>query len=63
MRDFRVDPAPAPNCVGKLKLTGKEAVERGVPGIEGGSGNVAAVAAGIGTVGADPDEDNDEADC
>lgn len=61
VRDFGVDPAPAPIC--GLEVAGKKAVERGVPGIEGGRGNVAALAAGVSIVGADADATSGEADC
>lgn len=44
-----------------VEVVGKEAVERGVPGIEGGRGNVAAVAAGVDTVGVDVDATSGEA--
>jgi hypothetical protein len=58
VRDFG---APAASCVDGGAVIGKEAVERGVPGIDGGRGKVAAVAAGVNTVGADADVTNGEA--
>lgn len=62
VRDFGVDPAPAPSCVDGLEVAGKETIERGVPGIEGGRGNVVALAAGVSTVGADADVASGEGD-
>ena len=57
----RVFGTPAASCVDGGAVVGNEAVERGVPGIDGGRGNVAAVAAGVNTVGADADATNSEA--
>lgn len=58
MRDFG---APAPSCVDESKVAGREAVERGVLGMEDGRGYVAAVMAGVNTVGADADATNGKA--
>lgn len=58
---FGVDPAPVSSCVGGLEVTGKEAAERGVPGMEDGRGIVAAVAGGGSIAGADADAASDEA--
>lgn len=58
VRDFRI---PAIGCVDGGGVVGKDAVERGVPGIEGGRGNVAAVAAGVNTAGVDGDAASGEA--
>lgn len=53
----RVFGAPGASCVdgGVGEVAGKEAVERGVPGIEGGRGYVAAVTTGANGAGADVD--------
>lgn len=58
VRDFGTTVA---NCIDGGAEVGKEAVERGVPGIDGGRGNVAAVAAGVNTIGADADTTSVEA--
>ena len=60
-KDLGVDPAPPPSDVEGVDVEGKEAVERGVPGIEDGSTDTA-MGTGVSAVGADVDVTSGETD-